>query len=285
MFWNWGRPAHRAATPADRNALTTLTRQEQRVHVHLDWRPVEDWLGDTPFEVVERGQRLLGALACPSGPPDTAWIRLLAFANRADAQALWKLLWPPALEQLRAQRVSVIAALSIDDWINPLLLSAKFEHTHSVVVLARRSDLPMQPCQHAVTIRRARVTDHAAIILADTAAFESPWQLTAEMLELAMSAADYLTVAEMEGRLVGYQLTTASASGGHLGRLAVLPGWQGRGIGAALVANLVAHYQARGAQHITVNTQDTNPASLRLYQRLGFERTGEAFPVYQRFLL
>jgi ribosomal protein S18 acetylase RimI-like enzyme len=93
------------------------------------------------------------------------------------------------------------------------------------------------------------------------------------MLELAMASADYLTVAELDGQIVGYQLTTASAGGGHLGRLAVLPNCQGRGLGTAL--------EGQGAQQVTVNTQDTNMASLSLYQRLGFKLTGEAFPVYQ----
>lgn len=281
MFWNWGRLTYRAATPADRTALHTLTRQEQRVHVHLDWRPVDDWLGESPFGLVERGQHLLGALACPPGPPDTAWIRLLAFENKADPPALWKLLWPPALEQLHARRVEVVAALSIEDWIDPLLLSAKFERTHAVVVLARRGELPLEKRQPTVAIRPAQLSDHPAIIAADTSAFESPWQLTAEMLELAMGLADYLTVAEVNGQIVGYQLTTASAGGGHLGRLAVVPGSQGRGIGTALVTDLLAHYQTLGAHYVTVNTQDTNKASLSLYQRLGFELTGEAFPVYQ----
>lgn len=282
MFWNWGRPIYRAATPADRSAIQTLTRQEQRVHVHLDWQPVEDWLGQSPFGLVERGQRLLGVLACPPGPPDTAWIRLLAFENRADATALWKLLWPPALEQLRALRVEVAAALSVDNWIDPLLRAAQFERTHAVVVLAWRADAPRAHPTSDVSIRPARPTDHIAIVQTDATAFASPWQLTAEMLKLALRVADYLTVAERDGQIVGYQLTTASTGGGHLGRLAVLPNQQGRGIGAALVADLLAHYQAQGAHHVTVNTQDTNAASLSLYQRLGFERTGEAFPVYQR---
>lgn len=282
MFWNWGRPTYRAATLADRSALQTLIRREQRVHVHLDWQPVEDWLGQTPFGLVERGQRLLGALACPPGPPDTAWIRLLAFDQRADLSSLWKLLWPPALEQLQTMRVEVAAALSIDDWIDPLLLSAQFKRTHSVVVLARQIGAPLPQPRSDILIRPARPSDHPAIIAADTRAFTSPWQLTAEMLTLALGVADYLTVAERDGQMVGYQLTTASTGGGHLGRLAVMPNQQGRGIGAALVIDLLAHYQARGAYHVTVNTQDTNVASLALYQRLGFELTGEAFPVYQR---
>jgi ribosomal-protein-alanine N-acetyltransferase len=101
------------------------------------------------------------------------------------------------------------------------------------------------------------------------------------LLRQAIALADYLAVAEIEGRIVGYQLSTPGAAGAHLARLAVLPGWQCRGLGTALVADMITHYTAAGARQLTVNTQDTNLASLALYQRLGFALTGARYPVYQ----
>jgi ribosomal protein S18 acetylase RimI-like enzyme len=38
--------------------------------------------------------------------------------------------------------------------------------------------------------------------------------------------------------------------------------------------------QNSGGWHLTVNTQADNAASLALYHKLGFRRTGEQFPVY-----
>lgn len=283
MFFNWGKLSARPATRADRDALLSIVRHEQRVHVHLDWQPVENWLGHAPFWLADKGRTTVGALACPPGPPDTAWLRLFALTNNTDAHALWELLWPRALEQLGQMRAQNAAALSIEEWIEPLLRDSGFKRTHAVVVLERTA-APSLPSMAPVParIRPATSADHAAIIAADTAAFVTPWQLSTEMLEIALAEADYLTVAETEGCIIGYQLTTASAHGGaHLGRLAVLPAWQGRGLGAALTADLVRHYQQRGTPHITVNTQDSNRASLRVYQRLGFRLTGEEFPVYQ----
>ncbi len=286
MFFNWGKPSARRAARADRDTLLALTRYEQRVHVHLDWRPVEDWLGEQPFWLAEKNRAAVGALACPPDRPDTAWLRLFALANGASAEAIWQLLWPRALEQLQTLKVQSAAALSVEAWTEPLFRSSGFERTHAVVVLecantAAIAGAPSPPAR----LRPATAADHPAIIAADTAAFEPPWQLSAEMLRLAIAQADYLTVAEAEGNLIGYQLTTASAHGGaHLGRLAVLPGWQGRGLGAALTADVLAHYQQRGTPRVTVNTQDSNRASLRVYQRLGFELTGETFPVHQLML-
>ncbi|MEK9164044.1 MAG: GNAT family N-acetyltransferase, partial [Chloroflexota bacterium] len=67
----------------------------------------------------------------------------------------------------------------------------------------------------------------------------------------------------------------------HLARLAVLPDWQGRGVGRALLSGVVDHFDSAGTPMITVNTQHDNTASLKLYQLFGFENTGEHFPVWE----
>ena len=69
--------------------------------------------------------------------------------------------------------------------------------------------------------------------------------------------------------------------GAHLARLAVLPAWQGTGIGKALVRHLIEHYNRRGFRELTVNTQDTNTASLTVYRSLGFVPFVTSYPVYQ----
>lgn len=281
----------RPATPSDRNVIMTLARFERRVHSHLDWKPVEAWLGAQPFLLVEQGQRVVGALACPPDPPDTAWVRLLALADNVSAEEVWRLLWEQARGQFAAMRVTGVAGLSTGDWMPPLYQWAGFQRTHAVVVLARAAQplearrrgrgllvsIPPAPAR----LRRARPDDYAALIATDQAAFTPPWHLSAEMIRTAIAQADLITVAEVDGQIVGYQLTTASRSGAHLARLAVGPPWQGYGIGAALVANMIEHYEARGVHELTVNTQDSNVASLNVYQRLGFQLSGTHFPVFQ----
>jgi ribosomal-protein-alanine N-acetyltransferase len=281
----------RPATPADRSVVMTLARFERRVHSHLDWKPVEGWLGAQPFLLAEQGRRVVGALACPPDPPDTAWVRLFAVSDHVSTEAVWRLLWEQARGQLTSLRVTGVAGLSTGDWMPPLYQSAGFQRTHEVVVLARASQTleaqrrgrgPLVAIPPALTrLRLARPDDHAALIAADQATFARPWQLSPEMIRTAIAQADLITVAEVDGRIVGYQLTTANRSGAHLARLAVLPEWQGQGLGAALVADMIACYAARGVHELTVNTQDSNAASLNVYQRLGFQLSGTRFPVFQ----
>jgi ribosomal protein S18 acetylase RimI-like enzyme len=100
-------------------------------------------------------------------------------------------------------------------------------------------------------------------------------------LEIAFRQAAVATVAEYEGQLVGYQISTGTPIGGHLARLAVLPHLQGKGIGYALLYDLLNQFTRRGARTITVNTQKDNLASLSLYRKSGFQMTGEEYPIYQ----
>jgi len=69
--------------------------------------------------------------------------------------------------------------------------------------------------------------------------------------------------------------------GAHLARLAVRPSLQSRGLGRALVADLVQQAERHGMYRLTVNTQSDNAASLALYKKTGFRETGERYPVYQ----
>ena len=55
---------------------------------------------------------------------------------------------------------------------------------------------------------------------------------------------------------------------------------QGRGAGRALLVELFGRLSQLGVNRLTVNTQSDNEASLGLYQKMGFVRTGEQYPVY-----
>lgn len=276
----------RLATPADRSAIQALYRAEERIHMHLDWKPVEDWLGEQPFVVVERGSRVVAALACPPDLPEVAWVRLLALADGLEAAEAWQLLWPLAWEALRRRHIASVAALNLEPWSAALYEQAGLVRTHDVVVLSRvvgrAAPWVLGHPPAALKVRHATPAEYAAVIHMDTVAFAPPWQLSPAMLQLAIAQADYLTVAEAEnGELLGYQLSTASRGNSHLARLATLPEAQGRGVGSALVADLIAHYEALGGRELTVNTQHNNHASLAVYQKLGYTLTGARFPVFQ----
>ena len=118
----------------------------------------------------------------------------------------------------------------------------------------------------------------------DHDAFQPIWKNSFDSLSLAYEQSSQASVAELGEEIVGYQFSTTSSMGGHLARLAVKQNMQGRGVGYALVYQLLNQFSKQGVKHVTVNTQKSNVASLGLYAKAGFTFTGESYQVYQHMI-
>jgi ribosomal protein S18 acetylase RimI-like enzyme len=126
--------------------------------------------------------------------------------------------------------------------------------------------------------------DLPAVEVVDNAAFDPIWRNSLASLEIAFRQADMATVAEVEGEVIGYQITTKVESRVHLARLAIHTRQQGRRIGESMLTDLLSQYQRRGYKRLTVNTQKDNLHSLHLYRKTGFTLTGEEYPLYEFIL-
>jgi ribosomal-protein-alanine N-acetyltransferase len=275
----------REAVASDWEAISRLVFLEANVHRHLDWRGPLDWIGARPYWLLEEGRQIRGALACPPDPVSIAWIRLFAFDSRLDGSEAWKLLWAQALEQLRAQRPVLAAAITTRQWFAPILRESGFVPEDRIVVLAWQGKAG-QPASLAAgqTLRAMRTEDLPAVEEVDAAAFGPLWRNSLPALTRALGQATYASVIEEDSGIVGYQLSTAGHLGVHLARLAVTPEFQRRGVATALVQDLKARTAADPDALLTVNTQSDNEASLDLYRRAGFHRTGEEYPVYTQHI-
>ncbi len=278
----------RQATEEDRQKLAMLVHFEVYVHRHLDWRSPLDWLGYQPYLIAEKDERVVAALACPPDPPNVSWLRLFAVSSQISLEKAWKVLWPAARDAcLEMKSIERIAVIPLQRWFRALLRESEFSLTHRVVMLnwVHRHNMPdTKPEFGDIIVRPMNFDDLPVVHEVDSAAFKHEWKNSQSSLELAFRQASIATVAELNGVLVGYQISTASPVGGHLARLAVVPGFQRKGIGSALVQDMLWQFERRGAEKVTVNTQEDNQASLSLYQKAGFELTGEAYPVFQYFV-
>jgi predicted GNAT family N-acyltransferase len=68
--------------------------------------------------------------------------------------------------------------------------------------------------------------------------------------------------------------TARMRADGHVGRMAVLAGWRGRGVGSALLGLLVDAARARGLPAVYLNAQ---LGAVAFYVRHGFAATGPVF--------
>jgi GNAT superfamily N-acetyltransferase len=76
---------------------------------------------------------------------------------------------------------------------------------------------------------------------------------------------------EIVGAIGGQNLGDGS---GHLRGMAVLPGWQGRGVAAALLAEAENELRRLGCRRANLHTTRPLERAARFYEREGFVRTG-----------
>ncbi len=275
----------RPAQEADRLSLSNLFHFEPYIYRHLDWKRPLDWLGETPFLVAERKGRLVAALICPPDPPGVAWLRAFVASNQMPLAQVWQFLWEEAHRVLSIQEQPQIAALCADAWMQKLLEGSGFRQTQSVVLLMWENTTPLPASRFPISPRPMRPDDLPQVTALDWACFKPLWRNSQTALEIAFNQAIFATVIEDEHRIVGYQISTPSPRGGHLARLAVHPQVQGRGIGYALVQDVLIRFlnqrSSLGGVQVTVNTQADNQASLAIYQKAHFVQTGHYFPVYE----
>ncbi len=272
----------RPALVTDLRQLANLMHFSPYVHRHLDWRYPLDWIGASPFFVVEIKGEISAALACPPDPPMVAWVRLFINSGKMPVQESWRTLWELSHLELARKKQTMVAAIVLQDWLPELLLATGLTSHQSIVMLERDEPAAVEfDLPQGFSIRPMQLSDLPVVAEVDAAAFAPLWQNSVEALQLAYPQSVFPTVVEGNGLVVGYQLSTRNPLGAHLARLAVRSGFQGRGLGRALVADLIRQTGQHGMPHLTVNTQSDNATSLALYNHIGFHETGERFPVYQ----
>jgi ribosomal-protein-alanine N-acetyltransferase len=272
----------RPVTERDRQLLANLIHFEINVHRHLDWRPPLDWVGYQPYLVAERRSKIEAVLICPPDPPEIAWIRMFAVSSELSTKEAWQALWPVAQAQIERQVWYPIAAIPLQSWFRTLLELSNFNQTYNIISLLWERDHPLvEPRNRSIILRAMTVDDLPLVHALDVAAFNPLWRNSISTLKNAFQQAIIATIAEDESGPLGYQISTANPMGGHLARLAVHPQVQGKGIGYALIYDLLNRFKQQDALRVTVNTQQDNLSSLALYEKAGFYLTGEVYPVYQ----
>ena len=273
----------RPADLRDRQQLSNLVFFETRLHRHLDWRSPLEWLGAPFYWALEEGGQISAALACPPEAAGIAWVRLFVYTARWSAEKAWNLLWSAAKQEIAQAGGARVAAIAIQPWFQDILASDGFKNPQQIVMLEWRGNASQPVAVHAapgIHIRRMTETDLPGVERTDAASFDPLWHNPLDTLRRALGQALYATVAQNEHGIVGYQLSTGGGQRAHLARLAVHPVVQGKGAGRALLGDLFTYLTHAGIPRLSVNTQSDNSVSLSLYQRTGFVRTGEQYPVY-----
>jgi len=265
----------------DHQRLSNLIFFETRSHRHLDWRSPLEWLGDRFFWAVDEGTQITAALACPEEVTGIAWVRLFVHSGYWSADNAWTVLWDTAKEDIVRAGGAKVAAIAQYAWFQNVLEASGFENRQNIVMLEWQYQPWPAREANGIQIRNMIETDIPRVTVVDGASFDPLWHNSQETLRRALAQSLNATVAEDEhGVIIGYQLTTGSGARAHLARLAVHPSVQRRGVAQALLGNLFSRLTKDGFLKLSVNTQSDNTTSQQLYQKMGFIRTGESYPVY-----
>lgn len=277
----------------DRERLRALERQ-RRVHLHLDWWSLDEWLASDALVTTSDGGELLGGmLAVPvdmadskrlaSARSDAAWLRWCALADGAPATPVLRGLFATLDGRLAANGVShIFCAITRQVWLTPYLADAGFGPHDEVVTLTRRVGTDPEATAGPATIRQAIEADLDGVAALDGAAFEPEWRYSRDVLRRALHSAERFRVIVCDGALAGYYFVAAADGNAHLTRIAVHPAAQGRGIGRALMRDALRESACAGAVTMSLNTQTSNSRAQRLYERFGFRRIGHHLKILRR---
>jgi [ribosomal protein S18]-alanine N-acetyltransferase len=277
-----GRPI----APADHGAITRLLVSVRRRFLAVPSEQLPRLLADGPGAVLASGGAIWGLAVAERTGSDAAWLRALVLHEGLPQDRGMDALLAAYHDALRAAGVCrsfYMGSEGGDIWLRAALATRGYaRHTDVVVYEKLRLDAPTGGSQ-SVGVRRAEPSDLAALLELDHACFDDQWHKGQHAIAPALATSPCFLVAERpvgdrpRGVAVGYAFATSHYDGRliHLVRIAVHPSARGQGVGARLLAEVVAYARGAGADTLTLNTQQDNEAARRLYERFGFRRTGE----------
>jgi len=272
----------RPAVPADEPAIRHLL--EHTLNPSLYSWPWREHLGQETFQVALICGRPVGALLAFLDAGPVAWVQLAALASGVGVGPWLDRILPPLVRPLRRLGGRVLAWMDVDGWVGPALQARGFWPLSRLVTMVKQNRYLPAVEAAGVELRRAEAADLPRLVRLDHAAFSPPWWFSVEALDRLRRESLCFWVAEQEGRCLGYVEARLVEYGAHIGRLAVAPRAQGQRIGGALLAEALAQVWAQGVERVTLNTQEGNRASQRLYDHFGFYLLGRRVVAWGRWL-
>lgn len=218
---------------------------------------------------------------------EVAWLRWCAVGDGASPSRCLARVFSVAEARLASHGVrETWCVVPADEWIRPYLRDVGYRVADELLTFEiEPKDAPdAAPLPTGVRMRPGDAADLDALCALDARAFDLPWRYPLALMRRAVAQSFVTTIAWDGSIAVGYACAILQETGGHVVRLAVMPEWRRRGIGAGLLLDAVARLAQAGAPVVSLNTQASNRAAQRLYRRLGFAWVGEKLPVMRKVL-
>ena len=123
-----------------------------------------------------------------------------------------------------------------------------------------------------IEYRPATLSDLEGLVSIENACFYDPWNEEMLSTELAAPHAHYL-LQMVDGVLSGYYSYMHILDEAHIMNVAVLPSFQGRGLGRDMMKHLLSHLPA-DVVAVTLEVRRGNAVARHLYESVGFVLAG-----------
>ena len=130
-------------------------------------------------------------------------------------------------------------------------------------------------------IRDAVPTDLDALEELEKECFSLPWTREQLQCELPDERHEFLT-AELCGEVAGYVGMMCVLDEGYISNVAVSPRFRRKGIGRALVAEMLYRAECRKLSFVTLEVREHNEGAVALYSEAGFVPVGRRKNYYER---
>jgi ribosomal protein S18 acetylase RimI-like enzyme len=270
----------RLLTGDDLSLITRLLNTSEYIYQRFTLDELPSLLKHYPTVGLFNGTSLRGFLLSQTVNPPSAWLGGFG-VSWTESHSFIKLL-DMLLEQLTRQLITRgVRYLHYsgndlqNDWLRDVLLPRGFR-PYRLLYAYDKFDfaIPSQGNQ-LVKLRPVETADIPALLAIEEVCFDDFWRYDAISFADIAATHPYFVVAELDGKVIGYQFNALDGEFGYLVRIAVHPSLNGQGIGSRLMAEAIRFFKQANVLRIMLNTQDDNTHAHRLYEWFGFVRISQ----------
>jgi ribosomal protein S18 acetylase RimI-like enzyme len=269
----------RAVGSTDVRNILRMIDTAWRIYIRVPPVELGSKLSRVPGILAEDHVGLHGFMIVEPQSPYAALIIAAGLRDTWSVTPYLDLVLPEVEQAARSAQLPALAHIGNTTWLVDELQARGFVVREWILAFERDSDKLPPATTAPAWVRQAHYNDVPAIMSLDKLAFNHIWRKSAGNISEALAHSDSFALAEIDGQLVGYTWYERYNHHAHLTRLAVHPGYQGRGIGAQLLHHAISDAVTAGVNLITLNTQENNERSRILYERFGFSQTQQRMPV------
>ncbi len=270
----------RLLTSEDLPLILRLVRTSEYVYQRFTFKELPLLLKHYPAVGFVRGSSLHGFLLSQVLNPASAWIGGFGVSwseSRHYLAILDKQLdyLSSCLRTYGAKFLYYSGNDITQDWLRTILLTRRFVQYRYLLSYDKfNHEVPSEgnPLVHVrpVDFLRNDGSDMAALLSIEEACFDELWRYDSLAFTNIAATQPYFVVAELDGKVVGYQFNALDGDFGYFIRIAVHPSASGHGVGTRLLAEAIHFFVQAHVSRIMLNTQDDNVRAHRLYEQFGF---------------